>query len=284
MSALREVVDVFLSTEEVEEAIGCLTQALITDNAHSKDVNLACFCLTKLWDLARESDANKRAIISGQYTDVIIETMKLFNELSCEIERIGCGLLWSLSMMVENQPLIAEKEGIEAILNAQLRYKNDLQLQIMAMGALKVLSFDPRAKGVMRRKYGTDVVADIMNEHTFDATIQVDGCVIIGNCAVDDGVNYTHEVSEREIEAVLAGMVAHEGLLVVAEAALFTLMSLAHSKSNATVIQQNQLSKIAMDKAFKQHPNELAMTILTLIKRLKLNTEALRGTETPWRK
>ncbi|EJK77974.1 hypothetical protein THAOC_00154 [Thalassiosira oceanica] len=285
MSALREVVDVFLSTEEVEEAIGCLTQALITDNAHSKDVNLAWFCLTKLLDLARESDVKKKAIIFVPYTlDAIIEAMKLYNELSCEIERTGCGLLWSLGMMVDNRPLITQKGGIEAILNAQLCHMEDLQLQIMAMGALKVLTFDSKAKDVMRRKYGTDVVADIMNEHTFDATIQVDGCVIIGNCAVDDGVNYTHEVSEREIEAVLAGMVAHEGLLVVAEAALFTLMSLAHSKSNATVIQQNQLSKIAMDKAFKQHPNELAMTILTLIKRLKLNTEALRGTETPWRK
>ncbi|EJK59293.1 hypothetical protein THAOC_20505 [Thalassiosira oceanica] len=95
----------------------------------------------------------------------------------------------------------SEKGGIEAILNAQLCHMEDLQLQIMAMGALKV--------------------------------------------------------SEREIEVVLAGMVAHEGLLPVAEAALFTLMSLAHSNFNATVIQQNQLSKFAMDKAFKQHPTSL---------------------------
>ena len=248
-SALSEVVDVFLSTGDVEEAIECLTQALIADNANSKDVNLAWFCLTKLLDLARESDVKKEAIIFGTYTlDAIIEAMKLYNELSCEIERTGCGLLWSLSMIADNRPHITEKGGIEAILNAQLCHMNDLQLQTMAMGALKVLSFDARAKDVMRRKFGTDVVADIMNEHIFDATIQVDGCVIIGNCAVDDGVNSAHGVSEREIEAVLAGMVAHEGLLVAVEAALFTLMSLALSISNATMIQENQLTKIALDK------------------------------------
>ena len=248
-SALSEVVDVFLSTGDVEEAIECLTQALIADNANSKDVNLAWFCLTKLLDLARESDVKKEAIIFGTYTlDAIIEAMKLYNELSCEIERTGCGLLWSLSMIADNRPHITEKGGIEAILNAQLCHMNDLQLQTMAMGALKVLSFDARAKDVMRRKFGTDVVADIMNEHIFDATIQVDGCVIIGNCAVDDGVNSARGVSEREIEAVLAGMVAHEGLLVAVEAALFTLMSLALSISNATMIQENQLTKIALDK------------------------------------
>ncbi|EJK67680.1 hypothetical protein THAOC_11256 [Thalassiosira oceanica] len=261
ISVLRELVGDLLLAGNVELAIDCLTNS-IKDNAHSKDfnLNLACFCLTKLWDLARESDANKRAIISGQYTDVIIETMKLFNELSCEIERIGCSLLWSLGMMVENRPLIAEKGGVEAILNAQLRYKNDLQLQIMAMGALKVLSFDPRAKGVMRRKFGTDVVASIMNEHTFDATIQSDGCVIIGNCAVDEAGNFAEtRVYEREIEAVLASMTAHEGSLVVVEAALFTLMSLACrtatsfasngcSNSNATVIRKNNLINIALEK------------------------------------
>ena len=249
------VVDVLLSDGDVEDAIEYLTQALITDNAHSKDVNLALFCLTKLWDLARESDAKKKAIIFGPYTlDAIIETMKLYNELSCEIERTGCGLLWSLSMMVmvDNRPRISEKGGIEAILNSQLAHMKDLPLQTMGMGALKVLSFDSRAKEVMRLKYGTDVVADIMNEHTFDATIQSDGCVVIGNCAVEDGANFVYDVSEREIEAVLAGMVAHEGLLVVVEAALFTLMSLAYSKSNATMIQQNHLSKIALDKGENQ--------------------------------
>ncbi|EJK47454.1 hypothetical protein THAOC_33819 [Thalassiosira oceanica] len=217
------LVDDLLLAGNVALAIECLTRS-IKENARSKDVNLACFCLTKLWDLARESDVNKRAIISGAFTvDVIVETMKQFNELSCEIERIGCGLLWSLSMMVENRPLIVEKEGIEAILNAQLRYKNDLQLQIMGMGALKVLSFDTRAKDVMLRKFGTDVVALIMNEHTFDATIQSDGCVIIGNCAVDEGGNFSEatRVYEREIEAVLAGMTAHEGSLLLSKRLFF---------------------------------------------------------------
>ena len=117
----------------------------------------------------------------------------------------------------------------------------------MGMGALKVLAFDSRAKEVMRRKFGTDVVASNMNEHTFDATIQTDGCIIIGNCAVDDGGKIVEtRVSDREIEAVLAGMVAHEGSLVVVEAALFTLMSLAHSPCNA--IRQNHLCDIALDK------------------------------------
>ena len=146
ISMLREVVDDSSSAGNVELAIECLT-----DNAHSKNVNMVWFCLTKLWALARESDAKKRAIIFGAYTlDAIFEAMMLYStnealrkhrELSWEIVWTGCGLLY--------RPHISESGGIEAILNALLAYKKDLSLQTMGMGALKVLSFDSRAKEVM---------------------------------------------------------------------------------------------------------------------------------------
>eukprot|EP00579_Thalassiosira_antarctica_P024133 CAMPEP_0201987186 /NCGR_PEP_ID=MMETSP0904-20121228/91663_1 /ASSEMBLY_ACC=CAM_ASM_000553 /TAXON_ID=420261 /ORGANISM="Thalassiosira antarctica, Strain CCMP982" /LENGTH=849 /DNA_ID=CAMNT_0048541285 /DNA_START=201 /DNA_END=2749 /DNA_ORIENTATION=- len=292
---LREFVESFTAAGADAEAIDTVTLSLIHDNATSMSMALALFCLTTLWVLARKSDENKRKIIFEDSTfDAIIEAMEIYHERSAEIQTRACGVLWSLSMDPNDRKHVAQGGGCDAILNAMLIHMDDDALQVMALGALKVLSFDNIGKSTLRsrskhghvaccgslsmdpndrkhvaqgggcdailnamlvhtnedtlqvmalgalkvlsfdnigkstlRSRGTlSIVADIMQKHLRNPTIQSEGCVILGNLAVDNANQFVAPVTEKEVDAVIRGILAHPESLEVHEAACFTLMSL----------------------------------------------------------
>jgi len=251
-----------------EEAIRCITEALITDNAGSKTVRLALLCLTKLWDLSHQNESNKRLIVIGRTFDAIIKSMQIHNELS-EIAQVGCRLIWSLSMNAENQRRVVEGRGCEAILNAQLEHMSVSSMQEMAMGGLKVLSFNSFSRSIIMSKMGSSIICDVMNEHVFHAGIQTEGCVIIYNLTGDINGQLVQPVSDREVSVVLDAILAHPDSLDVNQAALFTLTSLASLVSNAAIIRHHPMSVPALESLQQKFPEELNSMLLTLIKRLK---------------
>ncbi|KAL7534450.1 hypothetical protein ACHAXR_005886 [Thalassiosira sp. AJA248-18] len=270
LMTLREIVGECTQVDADAEAIDVVTQALIHDNATSMSMDLALFCLTTLWVLARKSDENKRKIIFEDATfDVIIEAMQIYRERSAEIQTRACGVLWSLSMDSNDRKHVSQGGGCEAILSAMLMYMEEDALQVMALGAMKVLSFDNIGKATLRSRGALTIVADVMRKHIHNPTIQSEGCVILGNLAVDDASKSVTPVSDKDIEAVVNAILAHPDSLEVHEAACFTLMSLASSAINVELIRNNDMSRVSLELAFQKYPDEVGSNILTLLRRLK---------------
>lgn len=268
---LREMVGACTQAGCDPEAIDVVTQALIIDNATSMSKDLALFCLTTVWVLARKSDENKRKIIFEDATfEAIIEAMQIYRDVS-DIQTRACGVLWSLSMDPNDRKHVAQGGGCESILNAMKVHKEDAALQVMALGALKVQSFDNIGKSTLRSFRAMSIVSDTMKLHIGNPTIQSDGCVVLGNLAVDDVNQFVAPVTENEVEVVVCGILAHPDSLEVHEAACFTLMSLASSASNVELIRNNQMSTVALEMAFQKHPDDVGVNILTLWRRLKID-------------
>ena len=220
LMTLRDIVDEMIQVGEDAGAIDVVTQALIHDNATSMSQDLALFSLTTLWVLARKSDDNKRKIIFEDATfDAIIEAMQIYRESSAEIQTRACGVLWSLSMDPNDRKHVAQLGGCEAILNAMLIHIEVDALQVMALGALKVLSFDNIGKSTLRSRGALSTVGDVMKKHLNNPTIQSEGCVILGNLSVDAASQSVVPVSEKEIDVVIKAMLAHPDSLEVHESA-----------------------------------------------------------------
>ena len=220
LMTLRDIVDEIIQVGEDSVAIDVITQALIHDNATSMSQDLALFALTTLWVLVRKSDDNKRKIIFEDATfDVIIEAMQIYRESSAEIQTRGCGVLWSLSMEPNDRKHVAQLGGCEAILNAMLIHIDVDALQVMALGALKVLSFDNIGKTTLRSRGALSTVGDVMKKHLNNPTIQSEGCVILGNLSVDAASQSVVPVSEKEIDVIFKAMLAHPDSLEVHESA-----------------------------------------------------------------
>eukprot|EP00581_Thalassiosira_minuscula_P011954 CAMPEP_0183730262 /NCGR_PEP_ID=MMETSP0737-20130205/32379_1 /TAXON_ID=385413 /ORGANISM="Thalassiosira miniscula, Strain CCMP1093" /LENGTH=736 /DNA_ID=CAMNT_0025962709 /DNA_START=403 /DNA_END=2613 /DNA_ORIENTATION=- len=270
LTTLREFVEMFTAAGNDEEAINTVTDSLIRDNATSMSIDVALFCLATLWVLARKNDENKRKILlAGNTFESIIEAMQIYREQSAEIQTRACGVLWSLSMDQSDRKHVAQCGGIDAILNAMRFHMEDDALQVMALGALKVLSFDNLGKSTMRAHGTLSIVSDVLQKHQNNPTIQSEGCVIIGNLAVDDANQFVAAVTEKEIEALVRANLSHPESLEVHEAACFTLMKLASSATNVDLIQKNGLTKMSLEIACQKHPEEIGSIIITLLKRLK---------------
>ena len=142
-------------------------------------------------------------------------------------------------------------------------------LQVMALGAFKVLSFDNIGKSTLRSQGTLSIVADIMQKHLRNPTIQSEGCVILGNLAVDNANHFVAPVTEKEVDAVIRGILAHPDSLEVHEAACFTLMSLASSAVNVELIRMNGMTSVSLELACQKHPEDVGNNISTLLRQLK---------------
>ena len=119
--------------------------------------------------------------------DAIIETMLIYRERSVDIQTRACGVLWSLSMVDPNdRRQVAQGGGCEAILNAMMMHMEEDELQTIALIALKVLSIDNIGKSTLCAWGASSIIADIMQKHINNPTIQSEGRVLWKNLAVYD--------------------------------------------------------------------------------------------------
>mmetsp|Transcript_42609 Transcript_42609/g.90611 ORF Transcript_42609/g.90611 Transcript_42609/m.90611 type:complete len:482 (+) Transcript_42609:121-1566(+) len=274
IATLGDLVNDLTKAGNEEGAINEVTQVLMENNSLSISSGVALFCLTKLWTLARRSLENKRIIFDGRTLEAIIETMMVYRDMSADIQTTACGLLWTLSMEPEDRKHVAQSGGCDAILKAMEAHTDVGGLQVMALGALKVLSSSSQSKASMKLRRTASVVADVMQKHAYKPAVQTQGCYILGNLAVSDANRFVHAVAQEEISAVVNGILANPENLGVHEAACFTLMSLACSAANVELIRKNELSEVALQFAIEKNPARLANNILILLRRLKFNTHA----------
>jgi hypothetical protein len=218
---LREIVEQCTGAGLDDNAIEIIRGELIRDNDKSKNIDLALYCLNTLWSLARKSDDNKREIINGNTPstfDAILEAMSIYVK-SAELLARGCGLLSSLSMEPNNRTHVAKSGGCDAILEAMNFHQDVESLQAMAIRALRVLSFDTFGRNVLCSWGAPMSVADAMHMHINNPSIQSEGSIILGKLAVDEESQTIVHVSEREIDAIIRGMLEHPDSLAVHEAA-----------------------------------------------------------------
>jgi hypothetical protein len=220
LKALREFVDMCETTGLDEEAIDAMKMALIHDNATSTSNVLALYCLTKLLVLAGKSNDNQKTMIfdlSGISTfDAIIETAQIYR-WAADIQRRVCAVLWSLSIKYEKH--VEQYGGCKVILNAMKYHIKDEALQGMALGALKVMSFDSAGRSMLLSQGCLSIITDVMRAHMHNPTIQSRGCVVLGNLVVDESCQSTRPISEKAVDVVIKGMLAHSSSLEVYEAA-----------------------------------------------------------------
>ena len=128
-----------------------------------------------------------------------------------------CAVLWSLSTKYEKH--VTQNGGCKAILYAMRNHVKVDKLQVMALGALTALSFDSVGRWTLLSRDGVSTVADIMQTHVHNPTIQSRGCVILGNLTVDEERLSAVPVSEKVVDAIIKGMLSHPSSLEVHEAA-----------------------------------------------------------------
>mmetsp|Transcript_24262 Transcript_24262/g.34727 ORF Transcript_24262/g.34727 Transcript_24262/m.34727 type:complete len:624 (+) Transcript_24262:174-2045(+) len=266
LSSLQEFVDMFLLCGEDVQAIDLITGELIKDNAKEMSVDFALYCLHTLLILAKKSDNNKHEILlEGNTFEAIIEAMEIYKDRSAEIQMKGCGLIWSLGIDPKDRKHIAELRGCGAVLNASSAYMENETLQIYALGAMKVLSFDPTGKLKLRHARAAEIVADVMSNHRQNPTIQSEGCVVIGNLA-NEADGFVHPVSQQEIDSVLSAILNNPDEHEVLQVACFTLASLAASSENVRAINRAKDTTLVL---------ELAFTIGGCNKKVRLDVETL---------
>lgn len=183
----------------------------------------------------------------------------------------ACGVLWSLSMAPADRKHVAQLGGCKAILNAMLAHVNVVALQVMALGALKVLSFDDTSKNILRSRGALSIVGDVMQKHLDNPTIQSEGCVTLGNLSVDSASQSVIPVSLSVIDAIIKAMLGHPDSLEVHESACFTLMSLASSSDNVRLIRTNDMSRLALELSLQKFPDAVGVNILNLLRRLRFD-------------
>lgn len=250
---LRETIDDFAVAGADAESIDMVTNELMKDSATSISENLALYCLHTLMELARKSEENKhRIIFVGSTFEVIIEAMQIYRGRSAEVQQRACGVLWSLSMDPNHRKHVTHRGGGKAITDGMIAHAEKADLQVMALGALKVLSFDSVSKSTLRASLS--VISDTMKTHLSNATIQADGAVILGNLTMDNASDFVAPVTAKEVDALVHGILAHPDALDVHESACFTLMSLAMLANNVELIRNNALTRTAIDLACRKHP------------------------------
>ncbi|KAL7456846.1 hypothetical protein ACHAWC_008317 [Mediolabrus comicus] len=273
LSNFQEVIDMCINSGEEGEnsAIGMITDELIQNNGTIRNVDMALYCLHTLWILARRTEVNKQSILlEGNTFEAIIETMEIYSNASADIQTKACGLIWSLAMDQKDRKHVAELRGCEAVMNASMSYLENESLQVMALGALKVLSFHPTGKMKLRHHGAASIVAQIMSKHMQNPTIVSEGCVIISNLATEaDG--FVHPVSTEEIDAVLVAILSHPDDEKVVQVACFTLARLATSAINVETLKSADNTEIGLDIAIQRHASVVAVDVQTLVTRLRLN-------------
>jgi type IV pilus biogenesis protein CpaD/CtpE len=187
---------------------------------------------------------------------------------SGEIQTRACGVIWSLSMNSNDRKDVAQLGGCQAILEAMLVNPDDDALQVMALGALKVLSFNVVGQFSLRKISASSVVAGSMQRHISNTTIQSEGCAIICNLATEPN-HFIIPVTEEEIDAVVHSILSHPESSSTQEGAIFALMILSSSTVNIELMRQNAKLYEALYLAFSRHPDVVGRDIQVLFENLK---------------
>ena len=272
IDAVRDIVRDCMQMGSDEQAIEIARQALMD----TESLDLALFCLTTLWVLVRKSDENKRHVLYGSKNEAtrddetpfgaIINAMVVFE--SAEIQTRACGVIWSLSMNPDDRKDVAQLGGCQAILQAMLVHPDNEALQVMALGALKVLSFNVVGQSSLRQISASSVVVASMAKHIINPIIQSEGCAIICNLASGPH-NFIIPVTEEEVDAIVNSIMSHPESPSIQEGAIFALMSLSSSTVNVEIMRQHPNLYEALDLSFSNHPDVVGRDIQVLLENLK---------------
>ena len=266
---LRDEVDKFIHNGQDREMIEYVCNVLSDNNLGEQSEEVALFCFTKLRIHARMSSKFKKKIakVDGAI-GTIIETLTLFSEASADVTLDGCGLVWLLCMSDSDRRAVVESGGAESVLNCCLAQMENGEVSTLAMGALKALSFDDDAKAIIRGKDGMSIAFEVMNENVTLDKIQTEGCAVLELLAVDASNEVVHTVPSLVVDAVLDSMMIHSSSVDVGEAVINCLTTFACNAENLPLIEGNGKARVALESAFKNHPRELGLPLLSLLAQL----------------
>lgn len=119
--------------------------------------------------------------------------------------RQACGALWCLTGNPENKVRGGAAGGIEAVVAAMRRQRNDTETLKLACGALQNLGVNAENELRAAGAGAIEAVVAAMRAHWADPELQRRGCAALYNLTGDDG-NKTRAARAGAVEAVLQAM------------------------------------------------------------------------------
>jgi len=216
-------------------------------------IDLAAFCITKLWEAARASEENKDSIMYSNGLDAIIQGMFVYAREDAGIQERGCGALWSLAVHPQNRSPIALAGGCHRVVDAMSNHISSERVQIMGLGAIKAFSGDRDGRASLESRGTLKVIVRAMKSNMKNYTIQLEGCSIISNLAIDSNTNQISMATNEEINAIVAAMKTHSARPELQKKALSALKNYSFSESNIETISKCSDAKRMIIWASKQY-------------------------------
>ena len=126
------------------------------------------------------------------------------------VQENGCGALWNIAHLAENQPKVAVAGGIEAVVAAITAHSSIASVQSKGCGALLNIAHSAENRQKVAAAGGIETVVAAMKAHTSVSAVQSYGCGALWNIAFF-AENQLKLAASGGIKTVVAAMKAHAG-------------------------------------------------------------------------
>ncbi|KAI2510670.1 hypothetical protein MHU86_3781 [Fragilaria crotonensis] len=195
------------------------------------------FCLATLWDLGKDYDQFRASVMTSSVPDDILLCMK-HNLDNAAIQEQACGALWALSIDQANRRIIIQAGATARVIKCIADHQNNANVIRAAMGCLRTLSPEPEVRVSTGVLDGVKHVCAAMKTNRSVAGIQVDGCALLSNLAVDLVQQLVALATDEEIEVIVGAIVAHPTDQKVTSGACFALKNYSYDERNLRKLMQ----------------------------------------------
>ena len=197
---------------------------------------IQAYCLRAIWDICKDDEQQKEAIMSAGASEDIIKAMRNFSDSETVLEK-GCGALWSLGVNANNRIVLVRAGACERIVASIGLFVHVESLVRTAIGALRTLSPELEAREAFKSLGASKVTAKAMGKHLSCVSIQRDGCAFLSNCAVNIEKQIVAIVPFEELNAIVQAMANHREEVSVMQGACFALKNFTYEEKNCRTLR-----------------------------------------------
>jgi hypothetical protein len=233
--------------------IGCLeilSETILTSmKTHSSDEKALASCLSTITDIFEDEekfDSSKFVKAGGGSS--IVEVMKKFPS-SLKLQEHGCAAIGILARSEFNRNYLIGAGSCVAILKGVSQHFGDASLVTSAFVAIRIFSTELQGRNELIRIAASKTVVEAMQCNISIAAIQIDGCAILSNLAVDAESKTVSKVSMSEIAIIVKVMHVHQDEETVIASSCFALKNLSYNQDNLRSISKSENILDALERA-----------------------------------
>lgn len=204
---------------------------------HVNCAKIQSHCLGVIWELCKENEQNRAAIMLAGAPEDIIRALKLHTQ-DASVQEKGCGAIWSLGVNSGFRIMLVRQKACEQIVIALQYFIATESLVKTAIGAMRTLSPEPEGRDIFQSVGAPKVVTEAMIVHRGCVSIQRDACAFLSNCAVNIEKQFVTVVPQDELDAVVQAMANHRHESSVLHGACFALKNYTHEEKNCRTLRK----------------------------------------------